>query len=111
MHYGKKVSETLSKALQHLIAAKNIDIYIVPPDVTVELSFINTNDQSTLSLYKAAVADESQAGLYAPQHTKTGFGITTGICVLILLAIIVASVVTEKSRRDKKYTVLSKYSI
>ena len=85
MHFGKKVSETLSKALQHLIAAKNIDIYIVPPDVTVELSFINTNDQSTLSLYKAAVADENQAGLYAPQHTKTGFGITTGICVLILV--------------------------
>jgi predicted transcriptional regulator len=51
MHFGKKVSETLSKALQHLIAAKNIDIYIVPPDVTIEISFINTNDQSTLSLY------------------------------------------------------------
>jgi len=59
MHFGNRVSATLTHLLQKLIVQKNIDVYIVPPDVTIELSFINTKEMTSSSLYKVAIAEES----------------------------------------------------
>ena len=44
MHFGKKLSTRLTKLLQEIVISKNIDIYIIPPDVEIELSFVNTNE-------------------------------------------------------------------
>ena len=41
IHFGTKASALITSVFQSIINRFNIDIYIVPPDVGVELSFVN----------------------------------------------------------------------
>lgn len=59
MHFGNQVSSVLTSLLQSLVVNKNIDIYIVPPDVGVEVSFINTNEFQTSKDYEQSAGQQS----------------------------------------------------
>jgi len=59
MHFGNHISQALTSALRKLIISRNIDIYIVPPDVIIEVSFMNTQETTSQKLFSASVGDES----------------------------------------------------
>lgn len=100
LHFGSQVSSVLTHALQSLIKTKNIDIYIVPPDVGVEVSFINTNERSSQSLFDASAGNQSQTGIYGPSFSTVGLGLVLTTFILLIGGVITASILTSKSRRN-----------
>jgi hypothetical protein len=113
MTFSKSLSNSLSEGLQHLIKTFDIDVYIIPPDVTIELSFTKADlamDTSNYPLETLSAVDdsvtESEVGLYGPQFSEVGFWIVA-VLYSMFLAVVVSITVYQyyKEKERKKLTV------
>ena len=89
----------MSTALDNLITNRNIDIYIVPPDVSAELSFIDTSvimDKKAFNLaIKSPTGDgtfSEQVGVYGPSFTLWLLIVTLLILVALIVTVLFCSI-------------------
>ena len=107
MHCGNQISQALTSALRKLIISRNIDIYVVPPDVMIE----NTQETKSQKLFSASVGDESQTGIYGPSYSKVGLGLVLTVFIGLFGAVITASVLTCLKRRKFEESTYHRYSL
>ena len=106
-HYGTVASEKISTALDNLITNRDIDIYIVPPDVRAELSFIDTSVINDKHAFNLAIKSPSgngsiseEVGVYGPSH-KLWLLVFT-LLIFSALIIIVLACTVNWSRIQKR---------
>ena len=100
-HFSTGVSETLSKLVQKLVKKTGIDLYILPEDTMVEISFVDTSTVYSKSEYNTAVlavdgsgeSNDDVPGVYGPQVSAPLFWIITIVVTLWVIAIIVISII------------------
>lgn len=64
MHFGTQASAVITNLFQSIINRFSIDVYIAPPDVGVELSFVNPKVAiGKKSVYYSQVADQEMVGI------------------------------------------------
>ena len=67
MHFGTKASSFITNLFQSIIKKFSIDVYIAPPDVGVELSFVNPKLAiGQKSAYLSQIGDQEMVGINAP---------------------------------------------